>query len=190
MSKFLLFVFSLTILAIPAAAFAQEGDAPAKFISESNIVTLSAKVVAIDHKTRVIVLEGPEGNTITTKVDDDVKNLKKVKKGDMVNIQLYESLSISLQKNEKKEDIRTETKKVVVNTTLHKKPVKIETETVTSIADVTKVNKKKGTVTLIGVKGMPVEVKVQDPANLDIISKGDQIKISYTESVAFEVTKK
>jgi hypothetical protein len=180
---------------IPTAAIAEEGkpavdQGPATFGLESNVTEISAKVVAIDHKNRIVTLEGPEGNTLTTKVDDDVENLDKVKNGDMVDIQLYEALAWSLKKAGQKEKPTTEKTQTVLTAKANGKPIKVETDKVTIIATIQKVDKKKETVTLKGPEGKVSTIKVKNPKNLEGVAKGDQVEISYTESVAFTVKKK
>ena len=58
------------------------------------------------------------------------------------------------------------------------------------ITTVEKIDKKKETVTLKGPDGKSVTIQVRDPKNLDLVVKGDQVEITYTESVAFAVKKK
>lgn len=185
-------ILAVTLFSTGAMAEDSKVDlGPAEFKVESSITEVTAKVTGIDHEKRIITLEGPGGNTMTTKVDDDVMNLKKVKKGDMVDIEMMQSTALVLKKNEKKQDVIQEKKMTTYNAvTKKKKPVKVETEQIRQIADITGVNKEKGTVMLKGITGEPVEVKVQDPKNLEGVEKGDQVEIIYTESVAFEVTKK
>jgi len=192
--KFLIMGLALTTLfwgTVVSAEEAKVDPGPAKFKQETSITEITATVKSVDQANRMVTLEGPQGNLLTTKVDDDVENFKKVKVGDKVDIQLYESLALSVKKNEVKKDIMKKTTVTTMNaTTSKKKPIKVETEQVHQIVDITKVNKDKGTVTIIGVKGMPVDVKVEDPKNLEGLKKGDQVEITYTESVAFEVRKK
>jgi hypothetical protein len=194
MKCFSLLAGFLAAILFSTGAMAEESNVdlgPAKFKVESSITEVSAKVTGIDHEKRIITLEGPDGNTMTTKVDDDVMNFKKIKKGNMVDIEMMQSTALVLKKNEKRQDVIKEKKMTTYNAvTKKKKPVKVETEQVRQIADITGVNKEKGTVMLVGIAGQPTEVKVQDPKSLEDVKKGDQVEIIYTESVAFEVTKK
>lgn len=185
-------VLALSLFSTRAIAEEPKVDlGPSEFKVESSITEVAAKVTAIDHEKRMITLEGPGGNTLTTKVDDDVMNFKKIKKGDMVDIEMMQSTALVLKKNEKKQDVVKEKKMTTYNAvTKKKKPVKVETEQIRQIADITGVNQEKGTVMLVGITGQPTEVKVQDPKSLEGVKKGDQVEIIYTESVAFEVTKK
>jgi len=63
-----------------------------------NTTELTATVEAIDYAKRTVTLKGPEGNTVTLKVDQSAKNFKNVKKGDQVVARITEAMAISVQK--------------------------------------------------------------------------------------------
>ncbi len=67
-----------------------------------SVQELTAVVEKINYKKRTITLKGPEGNIATFKVDPSVKDFKKVKKGDEINIRHTEALAISVDKPEAK----------------------------------------------------------------------------------------
>lgn len=73
---------------------AAKGAKPGAYVA--NTQTLTAKVTALDHKTRMITLTGPKGNTLTTKVGPDVKRLDDVKVGDEIVIKYTESLLVDV----------------------------------------------------------------------------------------------
>jgi ribosomal 50S subunit-recycling heat shock protein len=57
---------------------------------------LTARVDAIDYKTRVVKLALPEGQSLKITVGDQVKRLNEVKKGDEVVVQYMQKLSIKV----------------------------------------------------------------------------------------------
>src|SRR5574342_713513 len=59
-----------------------------------------ATVEAIDQKTRMVPLKGPEGNSVTVKAGPEVRNLAKVNVGDEVKFTYYESLSVRVLKKD------------------------------------------------------------------------------------------
>jgi hypothetical protein len=63
-----------------------------------NTTELTATVEAIDYAKRTVTLKGPEGNTVTLKVDESAKDFKNVKKGDQVVARFTEAVAISVQK--------------------------------------------------------------------------------------------
>lgn len=194
MKKIILLGLSLTLLSLPMGASAvQETETKldvGNLKMDSKLVEVTAKVVSIDQKTRMVTLEGSEGNLFTTKVDDDVENLDKVKKGDLVNIQYYESLAWSIIKKDQKVTPVKETTQITLTAQPGKKPLKLETDKIRLIATIQKIDKKKETVTLKGPDGKEVTIKVREPKNLELVKKGDQVEITYTNSVAVAVEKK
>ncbi|MEK6293170.1 MAG: hypothetical protein V4793_17640 [Paraburkholderia tropica] len=60
------------------------------------LVRVVADVVAVKHKTRMVTLKGPEGDTVDLKVEDP-KELANVKVGDQVEAVYTEALAISVQ---------------------------------------------------------------------------------------------
>ena len=78
-----------------AVARTAKGDKPGMAVSET--VVIKVVVEAINYDTRVITLKGPEGNTMTKRVDDSVKRLNEVKQGDEIVIQLTTAFAITVK---------------------------------------------------------------------------------------------
>jgi hypothetical protein len=53
-------------------------------VGESDTISLRATVKAVNQKARTVTLVGPQGNTLTLKVGDEVQNLAQVKPGNKV----------------------------------------------------------------------------------------------------------
>ena len=79
---------------------AEEAATPARpmAIEDSVLVSITASVEAIDHKTREVTLKGPLGNTVTFTVDQRVKRLNEVKVGDLVEADYYVSVAAEVRK--------------------------------------------------------------------------------------------
>jgi hypothetical protein len=58
---------------------------------------MTAVVDDINYKTRTVTLRGPQQKTVTLKVDDSVKRLNEVKKGDEIVIRRTEALAIDVK---------------------------------------------------------------------------------------------
>ena len=65
-------------------------------IGETDTSTVRATVKAIDMKTRTLTLVGPQGETKTLKVGEQVQNLAQLKPGDAVVARYYESVAYVL----------------------------------------------------------------------------------------------
>jgi hypothetical protein len=65
-------------------------------IGESQTLSVRATVQAIDQQARVVTLVGPQGNTLTMQVGDQVRNLAQVKQGDSVIVRYHTSVAFVL----------------------------------------------------------------------------------------------
>lgn len=76
-------------------ARSKKGDMPAGMIVEW--ADVSAKVMAVDKKSRILTLELPDKRTKKTKVDESVKAFDKVKVGDMIHVRYTEAIAITVE---------------------------------------------------------------------------------------------
>jgi hypothetical protein len=74
---------------------AAKGAQPGGVAVETSEMT--AVVEAINYKTRTVTLRGPQQKTVTLKVDDSVKRLNEVKKGDEIVVRRTEALAIDVK---------------------------------------------------------------------------------------------
>jgi hypothetical protein len=71
-------------------------DKPGVVVADLLVVT--ATVEAINPATRTVTLKGPQGNTVTLKVDGQVKKFDQVKVGDEVVVRHTEAVAVVVQK--------------------------------------------------------------------------------------------
>ncbi|APA89179.1 hypothetical protein BJG93_19690 [Paraburkholderia sprentiae WSM5005] len=64
--------------------------------SASREVTIMANVVAVDHRSGVVTLKGPQGNTVDLIVQDP-EQLNRIKKGDHMQAVYKEAVAISVE---------------------------------------------------------------------------------------------
>lgn len=64
--------------------------------------TIVATVLEIDHKNRVVTLQGPKGGIVTVAVPADMKTFDSLKKGDKVSAVYTEAVAISVKSPAKK----------------------------------------------------------------------------------------
>lgn len=168
---------------------ASSSKTTADSVHREEAVTVEATVTAINQKTRMVTLRGSDGSETTFHVDDSVKNLPQVRKGDLVTATYYRAIAARVRKpGEAKPSISTGGG--VETAPLGEKPGGVHAQTLQVTATVTKVDRAKQEITLRGPRGKSVVVAVQDPANLDKVKKGDLLEITYTEAVAISVAKR
>jgi hypothetical protein len=165
---------------------AKEGEKPS--IEESTLVTVTATVEAIDQKTRMVTLKGPQGNTVTFKAGEQIKNLAQVKAGDSVLAKYYESVAVEVKKpGEAKPGVTAQ--EAVTRAKPGETPKGLAVSQVTVTSTITAIDKKKPSVTLKGADGKTTTVKVRYPKNLENVKVGDQVVITYTEALALSLEK-
>ena len=154
-------------------------------VSMAEAISVTASVVAVDMAKRLVTLKGPEGNTFVVQAGPAVKNLDKVKAGDLVVVKYVEALTLELKKGggQIRERIEREN---MVTAKPGEQPAAAAGRTVTVIADVIGVDAAKQTVKLKGPK-RTVDLKVRDPEQLKLIKVGDQVEATYTEAAAISI---
>jgi hypothetical protein len=157
-------------------------------LEQTKTVTVTARVVAIDQKKRLVTLRGPDGKLVEFVADERVKNLPQVRKGDLVVTTYYESVEVQLKKRGKAKPSVTAAEGVATAAP-GQMPAGVGAQTVTVIAKITAIDGKEQSVTLTGPKGKSVTVKVKDPKHLAGVKVGDLVEVTYTQALAIAVEK-
>jgi Cu/Ag efflux protein CusF len=166
-------------------ATTREGDT----VERAHTTTVQAKVIAIDHQTRMVTLERADGEKVGVRVDEKVKNLDQVRKGDMVTAVYRRAVAARLMKRGEREHKKPVVAGGIVTAPPGEKPAAISGEVVEMTATVLKVDRETQEVSLKGPQGNTVKVAVEDPAILARVKKGDRVDVTYTESLAVSVDK-
>lgn len=154
---------------------------------ESAVAQLTATVESVDLKQRVATVRTKDGRLVPLKVSPEVKNLKQVKKGDILELDFVESVEFEVRKPTPEE---IELAGVELDAgALAKKGEKPGAAVISERIDilvVEKVNTKKELVTLRGPQG-PVTVKAKYPDNLKVLKAGDTVVVRSSELLAARI---
>ena len=184
---FVLSIAAVGFTAEPAAkSTAKKAEAPAW--KTSSLTEKTATVTAVDQKTRMVTLKGPEGNSVTFKASDEVRNLAQVKVGDTVKFAYYESIAVRVLKKGEAFPTAGESAMAARAKQGEKPAGVVGTETSVNVT-LMAIDKKAKTVTLKGEDGKSVTVTPLRPEKLDQVKVGDRAVITYTEAVAVKVEK-
>ena len=148
-------------------------------------VDVTATISALDAAKREITLKGPEGREVTMVAGAEVKNFNQLKVGDKVDIQYVEALVLELKKGGGLPVARTQ-KDSMVTAKPGETPGAKGARQFTVVGDVIALDPVTQTVTLKGPQ-RTADLKVRDPEQFKLISKGDQIEATYTEALAIAV---
>lgn len=177
------------MLSLATGVFAQatQGAAPSAptgVVREREAV-MTATVVAIDLKQRIVTLKGENGEIRDIKVGEEAVNLPQVKVGDLVTVKFYESIAVEMIKPGTVAGAGETS--AIVRAKPGEMPGGMAARQVSVTATIMAIDKQKSTITLKGPEGKPATVKVLDPANLEKVKVGDELMITYTEALAISV---
>jgi len=151
-------------------------------------VEAQATVTAIDQKTRMVTLKGPEGKETTIHVDKRARNLAQVKVGDIVKVAYVQQVAWQVQKpGGAGQSGNVQSEQAAVRTEPGQMPGGAVGQRVSFTATIEAIDTAKGTVTLKGPQGNSQTIKARNPANLKKVKVGDLVDITYTEVVAIKV---
>ena len=182
----------LAALLVLAPLGLQAGEAtqasPEKEAVATTYDTWSAKVTNIDTATHTLTLLNGLGETQKVQVDPaKVRNFAQIKKGDLVVIRSTQQLALTLTKKQKGQEPSAGAALTMDRAPAGAKPG-METGKAAEIsAEVVKVDKKAQTVKLKGPEGNMVELRVQNPAQMENLQKGDMVAATYTQATAISV---
>ena len=174
------------ILSAAAGAIAQERAAPEKAEQKAyreKTVTIIATVQAIDLDKRIVTVKGgPKRQVVELKVDEKVGDLSRLQVGDKVIVKYIESVAVRVMKPGDVK-LKEAEKKIVVEG-----PGREERQT-TVTATILDIDRNTNNVFLKWPEGTTVGVHVKDPKILEGVKVGDQVVITYTDTVAFSIEK-
>ena len=152
-----------------------------------NLVTATAKVKAIDQKTRHVTLQRADGSVVKFVAGDEVRNLPQVKVGDDVNVTYYESLAYEVRKPGEGATPGATVAEAAGRAKVGEKPGAAAGRVTTVTATIAAIDKAAQTVTLRTPDGETTTIKARNPDNLNRVTVGDLVDITYTEALAISV---
>ncbi|QQC66968.1 hypothetical protein [Paraburkholderia ginsengisoli] len=159
-------------------------SAPGK-VSVTGTVKTTSTVVGIEPSTRTVWLKDAKGKVVQVVVGEEARNFDQLKIGDVVTAEYSQAMTVTLKKGGA--PLAANENQTLERAPMGAKPGGTASREVTIMANVTAVNHQSGVVTLKGPQGNSVDLIVQDPSQLKLIRKGDQMEVVYTEAVAISV---
>ncbi len=152
----------------------------------AGVMTLTAKVEAVDQVNRTVTVKGPMGRVVTLKVDPKVKNFAQVRAGDEIVLRYADAISVKINKSGAGRS-ETVTTTGPVTAPMGAKPGTAMAQKTVIVAKVQSVDPKRQEVLLEAPNGRYVEVKVEDPNVFKELRVGDDVQAAYTEAVVIDV---
>ena len=173
-----------TALANPAAAEAPAMEKPS--ISTTQMIMLNATVVAIDHETRMVTLEGPLGEQRTLEVAEQAHRLGEVAVGDVLMVEIAQQMTIDVVAVEGAEPAHGAIA-AVATAPESERPGIAATATEIVTALVHEINLEDNTFKLDWGEDGIAEYVARDPENLKLAEVGDMVIVTYTEAMAVQL---
>jgi Cu/Ag efflux protein CusF len=172
----------------PSTATASRTIEGSDRVERMNAIQVTAIVKQIDHATRRVTLQLPEGRDVELVVGESAKNLSQVSVGDQVRATYYESLVFQVRKPGEAQP-GTTGGSGLTTAEPGSMPGGLALSTRTVTTTVKAIDREKQTITLVFPDGSVQRLPVQNPANLDKVKVGELLEITYSEALAIEVEK-
>jgi hypothetical protein len=173
------------IVGAASVSYAASQQATPAPITKATTATATVTIQAIDSTARLITIKNDaDGTEDIIHAGPEVKRFDQLKVGDKVNIRYYESLVMQLRKpgeasTPAKDVSQTTPTTGKVGTTIARQ----QTTTVSVVA----VDPSVPSITVKTADGHTITRKVQDAKNLQGVSPGDKIDLTYTQAALIDV---
>ena len=170
----------VAVLAVTAsAAWAGQSKSIA-----GDMITVTAKVEAIEAQSRTLTLKKDDGTYTTVVVPAAYERFSALKVGDSVTARYYDNIVFrKLNPGEKPVDSAG----ADLTRTPGAKPGGTAAAQRTITTTITAIDDKLPSITLTGPNGWVYSSKVQDRALLKTVKVGDQVNVTWTEAVSISV---
>lgn len=177
------------------ASVAAVAQTPAKVVPlEADAMVITATVQSVDLKTRVVTLKDASGNLAQMGVAKDVKDLEKVKKGDVFVVEHAEAMAVGLALAPKGMPANVSgTRTVTVAGKGAAKPFEIITDTINVAVKITAIDAKTRKVIFTLPSGEKQTVKVAPAVlGLEKFKVGDDVVVEFADEtiIGFVTPKK
>jgi Cu/Ag efflux protein CusF len=180
MSKSFSFAVMLATLATVTFAAAPTQDPAAKPVTKQNQVTATATIKAIDPATRSVTLRAENGDEDTFTVGPEVTRFDQLKVGDVIKATYYESLVFQVRKPGA---ASAAAGAVGAAGRLEDKPGGAVGTQQTTTVTVKAFDMSVPSITVVTADGRTLTRKIADKKNLEGVSPGDRIDVTYTQAL-------
>lgn len=179
------------VLGVCLAATAYAQDKKPLSREDAVLVSITARVEAIDLAKREVTLKGPLGNVVTFTADKSVKRLDEFKVGDDVEADYFVAFAAEARP-------ATDEEKATPLTVLEAKakaprgtdPAAGGLRVIKAVVTVEGLDRPTKSLTVKGPAGNLHTVQVENVANLSKLRLGDTIVVTYAEALAVSLEKR
>jgi len=177
-------------IAAPAVGQAAADQKPAGSrprMGDKTTLTMTATVEAIDTAKRELTLKDTDGEVSVIAVPEEVKRFSAIKVGDHLKVRYTEAIVFEVHKADAAAKVGTKVDRSFERKA-GDKPSGVITRTIEETVEVVSVDPKTPAISVRSADGKSHSYRVQDAKNLNGVSAGDKIAVTYSEAVAVDVT--
>ena len=174
---FLCCAFLLTVNSVVASA--------RQVRASESTVTVTATIEAIDKANRTITLKRPKGGSIEIAAPEQMEGFNSLRVGDEVSATYFEALVINLRKPGDPDRSGAST----TTTRKDRKPGSETRRQRTVTGTVQSIDQKASALTVKTAQGSVVALAVEDAKQLQGLSVGDSVDLTYYESLLIKVAR-
>lgn len=166
-------------------------------VVDVDVVSIAGEVTDIDRAERRVAVRGTDGRVATLFVGPGVRNFDNLALGDEVTMNYTEAVSVAIARSGPDGAGATDPQAAEIRAKVEAdtagqaaaggKPGMAAVEETTLVANVFRIDRQRGVLTLRGTDDVPLDVKVPDKAALDDIDVNDQVVIGYREAAVVSI---
>lgn len=149
-----------------------------------DMITVTAKVEAVETQSRTLTLKKPDGTYTTLVVPDAFERFGGIKVGDTVTARYYNNI-VFRKLNPGEKPVNADTEGLTIPGGSRPKGTAATQRTITTT--VTAIDQKIPSITFTGPNNWVYSSKVQDRNALKAVKVGDQVSITWTEALSINV---
>jgi len=150
---------------------------------EQTLVEMSALVIGVDQKRRLLALEVDDGGRMVLPVADEFRDFERARVGDQVVVSYTKAIAWQVKPSDKGAP-GVSRRETLSNPGPGEAPGGAIERALTITATITALDMARGTVTLTGPPGKPQTFSARQPSDLEKIRVGDLVDITYSEALA------
>jgi len=155
-------------------------------VTQNRYQLFEGDVISVNSKSRTITFKNKDGVSKFV-AGSDIKNFDQIKKGDHLSMTYELGVAIDLIKT-KSDGVRRKVETTTMSQTSGDKPSERLTNKTTIIADIVAVDRENKLVSVKGPSGKVTTVSVTNPALLNDVNVGEQVKVVYTDAMVASIT--
>jgi Cu/Ag efflux protein CusF len=146
--------------------------------------TLRGSIESVDRVTRTVTIKGEDGREAMIKLNENMKNLDRLEKGDKVTARYSEAVLLTIARSDAAPQVQAEGTQRSPD---GEQPAMQSVQHTSVVAQVTDIDTEAKRVTLEAPNGEVIPLAVNDAGTLRDLKTGDKVVATYIEAFALSI---